>query len=341
MKITVIGAGSWGTAIAGVAAAHADEVELWSFDEESTRGINERHVNPLYLSDYELPENVSASGSYADALAGADGIIVVVPSPFIRSTIRGAAPYIAKDTPVLCLTKGIEAGTGALMSEVVADEIGRPERVAALSGPNHAEEICRGSLSAAVVASPDPVVAEFFKTLLISPVFRIYTSQDMIGVETCAAVKNVIAIVCGIAAGVGYGDNTLALIMTRGLAEISRIVSARGGDPMTCMGLAGMGDLVATCTSPHSRNRSFGVAFAKASRSMSTRGAPIWWSRAPPRRAVPPSSPVRSASTRPSPSRSRTRSTTAWVSTRPSASSPTGSPQKSSTASLPRKEANP
>ena len=263
MKITVIGAGSWGTAIAGVAAAHADEVELWSFDEESTRGINERHVNPLYLSDYELPENVTASGSYADALAGADGIIVVVPSPFIRSTIRGAAPYIAEDTPVLCLTKGIEAGTGALMSEVVADEIGRPERVAALSGPNHAEEICRGSLSAAVVASPDPVVAEFFKTLLISPVFRIYTSQDMIGVETCAAVKNVIAIVCGIAAGVGYGDNTLALIMTRGLAEISRIVSARGGDPMTCMGLAGMGDLVATCTSPHSRNRSFGVAFAQ------------------------------------------------------------------------------
>lgn len=262
MKVTVIGAGSWGTAISGVAAAHADRVTLWSFDRESTEGINDRHVNPLYLSDYVLPDNVDATGSFAEALSGTDGVIVVVPSPFLRSTIRGAAPFIGPDVPVLCLTKGIEEGTGALMSEVVAGEIGNPGRVAALSGPNHAEEICKGSLSAAVVASPDASVAEFFKTLLISPVFRIYTSQDMIGVETCAAVKNVIAIVCGIASGVGYGDNTLALIMTRGLAEISRIVSARGGDPMTCMGLAGMGDLVATCTSPHSRNRSFGVAFA-------------------------------------------------------------------------------
>ncbi len=263
MKITVIGAGSWGTAISGVAAARADEVMLWSFDEESTTGINERHVNPLYLPDYTLPENVSATGSYEEALAHADGVIVVVPSPFLRATIRGAAPYIAADTPVLTLTKGIEAGTGKLMSEVVADEIGHPERVAALSGPNHAEEICKGSLSAAVIASERADVAEFFKSALIAPAFRLYTSDDIIGIETCAAVKNVIAIVCGIAVGVGLGDNTLALIMTRGIAEISRIVYARGGNPMTCMGLAGMGDLVATCTSPHSRNRSFGIAFAQ------------------------------------------------------------------------------
>ena len=262
MNITVIGAGSWGTAISGVAARRADKVTLWSHDIESRDGINERHVNPLYLSDYTLPDNVVASCDFAEALDGADGIIVVVPSPFLRSTIHEAAAYIAPATPVLCLTKGIEAGTGKLMSEVVAEEIGHPERVAALSGPNHAEEICKGSLSAAVIASEQTEIAEFFKTLLISPEFRIYTTNDMVGIETCAAVKNVIAIVCGIAAGMGYGDNTLALIMTRGLAEISRVVSARGGDPMTCMGLAGMGDLVATCTSPHSRNRSFGVAFA-------------------------------------------------------------------------------
>lgn len=262
MNITVIGAGSWGTAISGVAAARADRVCVWSFDEESTKGINERHVNPLYLSDYTLPGNVSASSSYEEALRGADGIIVVVPSPFLRATIKGAAPYILHDVPVLCLTKGIEEGSGKLMSEVVAEEIGNPGRVAALSGPNHAEEICKGSLSAAVIAAEDHDVAEFFRSLLISPEFRIYVTSDMIGIETCAAVKNVIAIVCGVAAGAGYGDNTLALIMTRGLAEISRIVHARGGDPMTCMGLAGMGDLVATCTSPHSRNRSFGVAFA-------------------------------------------------------------------------------
>ena len=263
MKITVIGAGSWGTAISGVAAAKADRVTLWSHDVESADGINARHVNPLYLSDYVLPDNVDASCDFAEALDGCDGIIAVVPSAFLRSTIRSAAPFVPSDTPVLCLTKGIEPGTGKLMSEVVSEELGNPRRVAALSGPNHAEEVCRGSLSAAVVAAEDPEVAEFFKGLLISPAFRIYTSKDMVGIETCAAVKNVMAIVCGIAAGSGYGDNTLALIMTRGLAEITRIVSARGGNPMTCMGLAGMGDLIATCTSPHSRNRSFGVAFAK------------------------------------------------------------------------------
>lgn len=262
MKICVIGAGSWGTAISGVAAAGADEVVVWSHDVESAEGINERHVNPLYLSDYTLPENVTASMDFACATSGADGIIVVVPSPFLRSTMRAAAPHIAPETPVLCLTKGIEGDTGKLMSEVVAEEIGNPVRVAALSGPNHAEEVCRGSLSAAVIAAEEPDIATFFRDVLISPTFRIYTSADVIGVETCAAVKNVIAIICGIAAGAGYGDNTLALIMTRGIAEISRIVHARGGDPMTCMGLAGMGDLVVTCTSEHSRNRTFGVAFA-------------------------------------------------------------------------------
>lgn len=262
MKITVIGAGSWGTAISGVAAAKADEVVLWSHDEPVVPSINERHQNPLYLTDYVLPANVRATGSYEEALAGADGIIVVVPSPFIRATVRGAAPFVSETAPVLCLTKGIEPGTGELMSDVVAEEFGNPARIAALSGPNHAEEICKGNLAAAVIASESEEVAGFFKNLLISPNFRLYVSRDMMGIETCGAIKNVIAVACGIAAGAGYGDNTLALIMTRGLAEISRIVCARGGEPMTCMGLAGMGDLIATCTSPHSRNRSFGVAFA-------------------------------------------------------------------------------
>ena len=263
MKVAVIGAGSWGTAIAGVAAGRADEVVLWSHDEPVPPGINEHHRNPLYLTEYTLPDNVRATGDFHEALSGADGAIVVVPSPFIRATIRQAAPEFARDLPVLVLTKGIEPNTGKLMTDVVEEEIGNPARIAALSGPNHAEEICRGTLAAAVIASEHPGVVEFFKELLISPAFRLYASSDVIGVETCGAVKNVIAIVCGIAAGSGYGDNTLALIMTRGLAEISRIVCARGGDPMTCMGLAGMGDLVVTCTSPHSRNRSFGVAFAQ------------------------------------------------------------------------------
>ncbi|WP_273383163.1 NAD(P)H-dependent glycerol-3-phosphate dehydrogenase [Enorma phocaeensis] len=262
MKIAVIGAGSWGTAIAGVAAAKADEVVLWSHDAPVPDGINRNHRNPLYLTDYTLPANVTCTGDFAAALSGCGGIIVVVPSPFIRSTLRNAAPEVPAGVPVLTLTKGIEAETGKLMSDIVIEELGGAERVAALSGPNHAEEICTGSLSAAVIAAQKPEVAEFFKDLLISPTFRIYTSDDMCGIETCGAVKNVIAIVCGIAAGAGYGDNTLALIMTRGLAEISRIVFACGGRPMTCMGLAGMGDLIATCTSEHSRNRTFGVSFA-------------------------------------------------------------------------------
>ena len=142
MKITVIGAGSWGTAISGVAAAKAGEVRLWSHDEPVPPSINERHVNPLYLTDYTLPENVRATCSFEEALDGAAGAIVVVPSPFIRATIRSAARYVADDLPILCLTKGIEPHTGKLMHEVIAEELGRPERVAALTGPNHAEEIC-------------------------------------------------------------------------------------------------------------------------------------------------------------------------------------------------------
>lgn len=262
MKITVIGSGSWGTAIAGQAAAHVDEVCIWSFGGEAVDGINEHHRNNLYLTDYTLPDNVCATASYEEAMAGTDGIILAVPSAFLRSVLEGAAPYIKPETPVLTLTKGIEEKTGFLMSELVADCIGNTSRIAVLAGPNHAEEVCRGCLSAAVIAAEDTAVAEFFKGVLLSGHFRIYVGEDLVGVEMCSAVKNVIAIVCGYLVGMGYGDNTLALVMTRGIAEISRLVHARGGNPITCMGLAGMGDLVVTCTSHHSRNRTFGEALA-------------------------------------------------------------------------------
>ncbi len=262
MKITVIGSGSWGTAIAGQAAAHVDEVCIWSFGGEAVDGINEHHRNNLYLTDYTLPDNVCATASYEEAMAGTDGIILAVPSAFLRSVLEGAAPYIDPKTPVLTLTKGIEEKTGFLMSELVADCIGNTSRIAVLAGPNHAEEVCRGCLSAAVIAAEDTAVAEFFKGVLLSGHFRIYVGEDLVGVEMCSAVKNVIAIVCGYLVGMGYGDNTLALVMTRGIAEISRLVHARGGNPITCMGLAGMGDLVVTCTSRHSRNRTFGEALA-------------------------------------------------------------------------------
>ena len=263
MNVALIGSGSWGTVVAGLAAARAERVTMWAHSEQTVVGINTEHRNPRYLVDYDLPGNVVATTDLSQALDGAEAVIFAVPSTHLRSVCHQAAPFIADETPVLCLTKGIEPESGLLMSEVIASEIGNEARVAALSGPNHAEEICRGGLSAAVIASEDPQVGETFKDLLLSTAFRIYLSQDMTGVEVCGAMKNVIAIVCGISAGSGAGDNTLALIMTRGLAEISRLVHARGGQAMTCMGLAGMGDLIATCTSEHSRNRSFGVELAQ------------------------------------------------------------------------------
>ena len=294
MNVALIGSGSWGTAVAGLAAARAERVTMWAHSEQTAAGINGDHRNPRYLVDYVLPENVVATTDLSQALDGAEAIIFAVPSTHLRDVCHQAAPFIADETPVLCLTKGIEPESGLLMSEVIASEIGNERRVAALSGPNHAEEICRGGLSAAVIASEDQKVGETFKELLLSTGFRIYLSQDatfnrwirhrrgpggdaelllstgfriylsqdMTGVEVCGAMKNVIAIVCGISAGSGAGDNTLALIMTRGLAEISRLVHARGGQAMTCMGLAGMGDLIATCTAEHSRNRTFSYEFA-------------------------------------------------------------------------------
>ena len=262
MRITVVGSGSWGTAIAGQAAAHVDEGGGRTIGGESVEGINGCHRNNLYLTDYTLPDNVWATASFDEALKDTDGIILAVPSAFLRSVLEGAAPFVRPETPVLTLTKGIEERTGYLMSELVADCIGGPERIAVLAGPNHAEEVCRGCLSAAVIAAEDTQIAEFFKKILLSEHFRIYVGTDLIGIEMCSAVKNVIAIVCGYLAGMGYGDNTLALVMTRGIAEISRLVHARGGEAITCMGLAGMGDLVVTCTSRHSRNRTFGEALA-------------------------------------------------------------------------------
>ena len=260
-RVAVIGAGSWGTAFAGLVAQNADDVTLWCHASESAAVINETHRNPRYLDGYELPANVSATSELAAAVDGAEAVVLALPSSYLRDTCARLAPQVERDVPLLTLTKGIEPHTGLLMSEVAADELGSPERIAALSGPNHAEEVSRQMFSAAVLAAPTDELAERLRGLVATPAFRVYVSRDLRGVECCGAVKNVIAIACGACAGLGLGDNTLAAVMTRGIAEIGRIVSALGGDPMTCMGLAGMGDLVATCTSQHSRNRRFGEAF--------------------------------------------------------------------------------
>lgn len=261
-RVCVVGSGSWGTAAAGLVAPRVKQVGLWARRGEVAKAINSEHRNPAHLVDYQIPGNVFSSSELGEVARGAEAIVLAVPSDFLRTTCRQLAPIVEPDVPLLVLTKGIERGTCMLLADVVGEELGARGRVAVLSGPNHAEEICQGKLSAAVIASEDASVAELFRTVFVSPSFRAYASEDLVGVEVCGAIKNVIAIACGIAAGLEAGDNTLAVLMTRGIAEIGRFVSALGGDPLTCMGLAGMGDLVVTCTSRHSRNRSFGYAFA-------------------------------------------------------------------------------
>ncbi len=261
-KVGVVGSGSWGTAVSGLLAPHADEVVIWSYEDEVARGINERRHNPHQLTGYQVADCVRATTSLEETADGADVLLLVVPSAHLRGICEQLSPYVEDSVPVLVLTKGVERSTGCLMEEVVSQTLGNERRVAVLSGPNHAEEISEGTISAAVIAARDEQVASRFQALLKSRAFRAYVSDDVRGVEVCAAVKNVIALACGVAAALGAGDNTLAALMTRGLAEMSRIVVAMGGDPLTCMGLAGMGDLVVTCTSRHSRNRTFGEAFA-------------------------------------------------------------------------------
>ena len=259
-KIAVIGSGSWGTAFAGLVAPHADEVCLWCRSAEVADAVNATRKNPRHLTAYELPANVRATHDGPEALLAAEAVVLALPSSHLRDVCRSLAPELAADVPVLVLTKGMEPGTHKLMLDVAADELGHAGRMAVLSGPNHAEEICLGQVSAAVLASPTPEVAAFLQGLVTAEAFRVYVSDDVAGIEVCAALKNVVAIACGIAAGLGAGDNTLAVVMTRGIAEIARISTALGGSPLTPMGLAGMGDLVATCTSEHSRNRTFGEA---------------------------------------------------------------------------------
>ena len=260
--VSVIGAGSWGTAVSRQLAVNGHTVRLWSHNPQVAQQINEQHTNPRYLPGCELPNEVTASTDLSWCLSSSEAAAFVVPSAHLREVAHSSSPYLSPDVPVAVLTKGIEPSTCMLMTEVVSDELKSPNPIACLSGPNHAEEVSRDLPSAAVIAAESAECALRLQRLFHSDTFRTYVSTDVVGVEVCAAAKNVVAIACGIARGLGMGDNTCALLMTRGLAEMSRLVAARGGNPITCMGLAGMGDLVATCTSAHSRNQTFGAAFA-------------------------------------------------------------------------------
>ena len=257
MKIAVIGAGSWGTALANLLAHNGHNVSLWARRSEVATSINKDHRNPRYLTDVELHSDVVATLSHRDAVLRARAAVIVTPSNLLRGVARALADAVDQDFPVIICSKGVEEGSGMLPIEVFASEMGNPDRFAVLSGPNHAEEVVRGIPSGTVIASPSRDTAEFFRDAFAAPSFRTYISRDVAGVELCAAFKNVIAIAVGLSYGLGFGDNTAAMLMTRGLAEMSRLVVKAGGQAITCMGLAGTGDLIATCTSEHSRNRRF------------------------------------------------------------------------------------
>lgn len=256
--ISVIGAGSWGTALAQAVAENDNEVRLWARRPEVADAINRNHRNPRYLSDVELSSNVRATCKLEECLQGSDAALIVTPSHLLREMALQMNSLVDPKLPVAVCCKGIEEGTGALPLQVLTETLGSLERFAVISGPNHAEEVVEGVPSATVAASCVAATADRFQGLLAGPALRVYASLDPVGVEVCAAYKNIIAIAVGLSYGLGFGDNTAATIITRGLAEMSRLVTAAGGDAMTCMGLAGAGDAVVTCMSRHSRNRRFG-----------------------------------------------------------------------------------
>jgi len=263
MRISVIGAGSWGTAVSWVLGGKGHDVRLWSREAEIAEGVNENHRNPIYLPDVQLAASVFASPDIEEALEGAEAVVMVTPSVGVRATAESMRPYLGADVPVVILSKGVENGTLMLMTEVLEDVLGGRHRLAGLSGPNHAEEVSRGIPSATVVAAYEESVGRLFQDAFMTPFFRVYTNPDVIGVELAGASKNVVAIAAGMCDGLGYGDNTKATLMTRGLAEITRLGCALGANALTYMGLAGMGDLIVTCTSRHSRNRGLGELVAK------------------------------------------------------------------------------
>ena len=261
MKITVLGAGSWGTTVASVAAARNDTV-LWARDPDVADAIETDRENARYLAGFRLPPRLHATADLEKAVAVADVLIIGIPSHGFRDVLFQATPFIRPWIPVVTLTKGFEQRTLLRMTQVIKEVLpGHP--AAALSGPNLAKEIMAGYAAATVIATEDLQVARALQAVLHRGLFRVYTNHDVIGCEVGGALKNVIAIAAGMAEGLSVGDNTKAAVMSRGLAELTRLGVAMGGEASTLSGLAGLGDLVATCSSPQSRNRYVGEQLGK------------------------------------------------------------------------------
>lgn len=264
MSVAVLGSGSWGTAFATVMADAGQDVTLWARREEVAATINDTRRNADYLPDTELPDNLRATSDVGEALDSAEIVVLAVPSQSLRDNLGDWGGHIPQESAVVSLMKGIELGTSKRMSEVITDagDID-PARVVVVSGPNLAKEIAARQPAASVVASTSPRMRARVAEACATPYFRPYLGGDVVGTEIAGATKNVIALACGMASGMGMGDNTLASLITRGLAETARLGTALGADPQTFLGLAGVGDLMATCASPLSRNRTFGYSLGQ------------------------------------------------------------------------------
>lgn len=258
-RTAVMGAGSWGTTFTKLLRDAGGDVVLWGRRPEVVEAVNERHENPDYLPGVTLPVGVRATLDPAEALKGADFVALAVPAQTLRRNLEDWLPHLPPDAVLVSLMKGVEIGTSLRMSEVIREVAGIPqERVGVFCGPNLAREIASGEPGAAVAACVDEAVAQRLQAATMTPYFRVYTSTDMVGCELGGAVKNIVALCVGMSVGLGFGASTQALLITRGLAEIARLGAALGADEHTFAGLAGMGDLVGTCISPLSRNRTFG-----------------------------------------------------------------------------------
>lgn len=265
-RITVVGAGSWGTALAHLLARNGHHVTLWCRETEVAEGIRARRRNPLYLSDVDLPPRLSATNDLADAVAAAADLLVwVVPTQFSRAVLAQALPNLAPGLPVVSATKGIEVASLKLMTDVMGDLMGSEAggRLAVLSGPSFAREVVQGMPTAVAVAALSPQVGAKVQALFGADTFRVYTNHDPVGTQVGGALKNVVAIAAGAVEGLGLGHDTRAVLVTRGLAEIRRLGVALGANPQTFAGLSGLGDLVLTCTGELSRNRQVGVGLGQ------------------------------------------------------------------------------
>lgn len=261
-KIGVIGAGSWGTANAWLLANHGHQITMWAHKEATVESLQKHRENISKLPGVKLPENIQITADLEEAIKGQDILVIAVPSIAVRQTAKLMKEYVIKDQIIVNLAKGIEEKTLMTMSQIIEEEIPQA-RVTVMSGPSHAEEVGRGLPTTCVIGAANKELAEYLQDVFMSPVFRVYASPDILGIELGAALKNVIALAAGIADGLGYGDNTKAALITRGIAEISRLGTAMGAQFETFNGLSGIGDLIVTCSSMHSRNRKAGYLMGK------------------------------------------------------------------------------